>query len=126
MIDDASLIQQRSQSRTINPVVDLNHKAITNEIIVPAYENAIARVVPKKHSGTLKGFLLDQGHLVRYNCKTLIRVLYPRIDLRQVPPLGMDMGKFITELAANLSPPREESIDASSSAASIRRSSREL
>lgn len=38
--------------------------------------------------------------------------LYFNIDLHRLPPSGMDVGRFIMELAMTLSSPREERFDA--------------
>lgn len=64
--------------------------------------------------------MFDQGHLVGYNnCKSLIRILYPNIDLHRLPPSGIDVGKFIMALGANPSPSRKRRINASHRGASL-------
>lgn len=60
------------------------------------------------------GLIFDQGHLVGFNnCKALIRVHYLNLDLCHLSASSMDISKFIIELAANPSPPREKMSNAS-------------
>lgn len=57
----------------------------------------------------MQELMINRGHLVGYNnCKSLIWVHYLDINLHRISPSGMDVGKFIMELAANLSPPYEK------------------
>lgn len=46
--------------------------------------------------------MFNQGHHVGYaNCKDLVQVLYPDLNLSHLPPFSMDVAKFIMEIHAS-------------------------